>query len=76
MVDYVRISLWQNPVIEKVMLFLLVNEKCYPAQLKNTFQSPLYNFQRAFARLEKGGISVSQSERKKLIYQFNLRYPL
>jgi hypothetical protein len=68
-------SLFGNPIIEKVMFFLLVNEKCYPSQLKNTFQSPLYSFQRALARLEKGGIIVSHSEGKTLIYQFNPRYP-
>lgn len=30
-------SLFGNPIIEKVMFFLLVNEKCYPSQLKNAF---------------------------------------
>jgi hypothetical protein len=68
-------SLFGNPVIEKVLFFLLVNEKCYPSQLKNAFQSPLYSFQRAFARLEKGGIIVNHSEGKTLLYQFNPRYP-
>jgi hypothetical protein len=68
-------SLFGNSIIEKVMFFLLINEKCYPSQLKNIFQSPLYSFQRAFARLEKGGIIISHSEGKTLIYQFNPRYP-
>lgn len=68
-------SLFGNPVIEKVLFFLLVNEKCYPSQLKNAFQSPLYSFQRALARLEKGSVVVSHLEGKTLIYQFNPRYP-
>lgn len=68
-------SLFGNPVIEKVLFFLIVNEKCYPSQLKSTFQSPLYSFQRALSRLEKGGIIVSHREGKTLIYQFNPRYP-
>lgn len=68
-------SLFGNPVIEKILFFLIANEKCYPSQLKNTFQSPLYSFQRAFARLEKGGIIMSYKEGKTLIYQFNPRYP-
>lgn len=68
-------SLFGNPVIEKVLFFLLVNEKSYPSQLKNTFQMPLYSFQRALGRLEKGGIIVSHREGKTLIYQFNPRYP-
>lgn len=67
--------LFGNPVIEKVVFFLLVNEKCYPSQLKNNFQMPLYSFQRALARLEKGGVIVSHREGKTLIYQFNPRYP-
>lgn len=68
-------SLFGNPVIEKVLFFLLVNEKCYPSQLKKAFQSPLYSFQRALARLEKGSVVVSHLEGKTLIYQFNPRYP-
>lgn len=68
-------SLFGNPIIEKVMLFILVNEKCYASQLKKTFQSPLYSFQRALARLEKGGIIASHLEGKTLIYQFDPRYP-
>lgn len=68
-------SLFGNPVIEKVLFFLLVNEKCYPSQLKRTFQSPLYSFQRALGRLEMGGVIVSHREGKTLIYQFNPRYP-
>jgi hypothetical protein len=35
----------------------------------------IYSFQRALARLEKGGIIVSHKEGKTLIYQFNPRYP-
>ena len=68
-------SLFGNPVIEKILFFLIANEETYPSQLKNIFQSPLYSFQRAFARLEKGGAIVSHREGKTLIYQFNPRYP-
>lgn len=68
-------SLFGNPIIEKVLFFLIANEKCYPSQLKNAFQSPLYSFQRGLGRLEKGGIVISHLEGKTLIYQFNLRYP-
>lgn len=68
-------SLFGTPIIEKVLFFLLVNKKCYPTQLKNVFQNPLYSFQRALARLEKGGIIVSYKEGKTLVYQFNPSYP-
>ena len=67
-------SLFGNSVIEKALFFLVVNQKCYPSQLKNTFQIPLYSFQRALKRLEKGGVVASYKEGKTLLYQFNPRY--
>lgn len=68
-------SLFGNAVIEKVLFFLETNQKCYPSQLKDIFGLPLYSFQKALARLEKGGIIVSHREGKTLLYQFNPRYP-
>lgn len=67
--------LFGNPVIEKILFYLVVNQKCYPSQLKKVFQTPLYSFQRALGRLERGGVIVSHKEGKTLIYQFNPRYP-
>lgn len=67
--------LFGNPVIEKVLFYLLVNQKCYPSQLRAVFETPLYSFQMALGRLEKGGLIVSHREGKTLIYQFNPRYP-
>ena len=68
-------NLFGNPIIEKILFYLLVNEKCYPSQLKSVFQSPLYSFQKAFMRLEKGGIVVNTKEGKTLVYTLNPRYP-
>lgn len=68
-------SLFGTPIIEKILFFLVVNNKCYPSQLKEVFQNPLYSFQRALARLEKGGVVMSYREGKTLVYQFNPRYP-
>lgn len=68
--------LFGNTVIEKVLFYLFVNQKCYPSQLKRVFQMPLYSFQRALGRLEQGGIIVSHKQGKTLVYQFNPRYPL
>lgn len=68
-------SLFGSPIIEKILFFLIVNKKCYPSQLREAFQNPLYSFQRALARLEKGGVVVSYREGKTLVYQFNPRYP-
>jgi len=68
-------SLFGNPIIEKILFYLLLNEKTYPTQLRKVFQKPLYSFQRALGRLEKGGIVVSYKEGKTVIYEFNPRYP-
>lgn len=68
-------SLFGNPVIEKILFFILVNERTYPSELKTRFQMPLYSFQRALARLEKGGIIFNRRVGKTLIYEFNPRYP-
>lgn len=68
-------SLFGNSVIEKVLFYLLKNEKCYASELKQVFQKPLYSFQCALGRLEKGGVIVSHRVGKTLIYQFNPRYP-
>jgi hypothetical protein len=68
-------SLFGTPLIEKVLFYLVVNGKCYPSQLMNTFQEPLYGLQRALARLEKGGVIVSYKEGKTRVYEFNPRYP-
>jgi len=68
-------SIFGTPIIEKVLFFMLVNNRCYASQLKEAFQMPLYSFQRALTRLEKGGVLVSYKEGKTLLYQFNPRYP-
>lgn len=68
-------ALFGNPVIEKILFYLIKNKTCYPSQLQKSFLIPLYSFQKALDRLEKGGIIISQKEGKTRIYQFNPRYP-
>lgn len=68
-------SLFGATIIEKILFYILVNKKCYASQLQNTFESPLYSFQRGLARLEEGGVLVSRQEGKTVIYEFNPRYP-
>lgn len=67
--------LFGTAIIEKILFFILINDKCYPSQLQKTFNKPLYSFQRALDRLEKGGVIVCYKEGKTLLYQFNPRYP-
>lgn len=68
-------KLFGNPVIEKVLFYLLQNEKSYGSELARTFALPLYSFQMALQRLEEGGIILAIPQGKTRVYQFNPRYP-
>jgi len=69
-------GLFGNPVIEKILFFLLKNHKTYPSELSQIFAIQIFRFQTAFERLEKGGIVVSYKEGKTRLYQFNPRFPM
>ncbi len=68
-------SLFGNSVIEKILFFLLKNERAYPSQLSQVFEIPLFSCQTALERLERGGIVASHTEGRTRLYQFNPRYP-
>jgi predicted transcriptional regulator len=68
-------KLFGNIVIEKILFYLLANEKGYGKELKEALDIPLYSIQMALSRLEKGGIIVRQAIGKTQVYQFNPRYP-
>lgn len=61
--------------VEKVLFFLLKNERCYGRQLSLVFKQSLSPFQKVLDRLESGGILVSFLVGKTRMYQFNPRYP-
>jgi hypothetical protein len=65
-----------NRNVERILLFLFVNEKCYGTQIQMLLQVPLTPVQKALERLEKGGIIQSHFEGKIRIYQFRSDYPL
>jgi hypothetical protein len=65
-----------NQTVQKVLLFLFVNNKCYGAQLQRLLRTPLTTLQNALARLEKGRIITSYLEGKTKLYQLNPAYPL
>ncbi len=69
-------TLFGSPIIEKILFYLLVNEKGYGSKLRKIFNIPLYSVQRALAKLERGGVVAAQLEGKTRIYRFNPRYPL
>ena len=68
--------LFGNPVIEKILFFLLKNKKTYASELSGVFDIPLFSCQIALERLEKGGILVSYKEGRTRLYQFNPRFPM
>lgn len=62
--------------MERILIFLFVNEKCYGTQLARLTKTPLTPIQKALLRLEKGGIITSYYEGKTRYYQFNPSYPV
>lgn len=69
-------TLFGNKTVEKVLLFLFVNNKCYGTQLHHQLKTPLTPIQKTLLRLEKGGVILSYYEGKTRFYQFNPAYPL
>jgi hypothetical protein len=69
-------KLFGNSTIEKVLFYLLVNETTYATELSQIFSKPLFSFQKALERLEKGGVVVSQTKGKTRLYEMNPRYPM
>lgn len=69
-------ALCGNKNIQKILIFLFVNSKCYGTQLHRQLKTPLTPMQKALARLEKGGIITSYLEGKTRLYRFNPAYPL
>ena len=65
-----------NKNIQKVLLFLFVNNKCYGTQLQRLLKTPLTSLQNALARLEKGKLIISHCEGKTKLYHLNPAYPL
>lgn len=65
-----------NKNVERILLFLFVNSKCYGTQLHRCLKKPLTPLQKALDRLERGGMIISHYEGKTRIYQFDPGYPL
>lgn len=65
-----------NKSVERILLFLFVNEKCYGTQLHRVLGVPLTPIQKALSRLEQGGVITSYFEGKNRVYSFNPVYPL
>lgn len=62
--------------VERILLFLFVNGKCYGTKLQKQLNVPLTPIQKGLERLEKAGIIQSSFEGKTKLYRFNASYPL
>lgn len=69
-------GLFGNKNVQKILIFMFVNGKCYGTQLQRVFETPLTPLQKALSRLEKGGLITSYYEGKTRLYHFNAAYPL
>lgn len=67
--------LFGNPVIEKILFYLLANKHGYASEITRAVGVPLYSIQIALTRLETGGILVRHAQGKTQVYQYNPRYP-
>lgn len=65
-----------NKNVQRILLFLFVNERSYGTELHRSLETPLTPLQKALNRLEKGHLITSHFEGKTKIYQFNPAYPL
>lgn len=69
-------SLMGSKNLEKILFFLLINEKGYGTQLHRMLNTPLTPIQKGFAKLEKAGVLQSFYEGKTRFYRFSPVYPL
>lgn len=69
-------ALFNNQNVERILLFLFVNEKCYATQMQTLLGVPLTPLQKALFRLERDGVIKSHYEGKSRIYEFSPSYPL
>jgi hypothetical protein len=69
-------ALCGNKNVQRILIFLFVNGKCYGTQLHRALKTSLTPVQKALNRLESGRLITSYYEGKTRIYQFNPAYPL
>lgn len=69
-------ALCGNKNVQRILIFLFVNGRCYGTQLHRALKTSLTPIQKALNRLENGRLIISYFEGKTRIYQFNPAYPL
>lgn len=68
-------TLCNNTHIEKILLFLFINQKGYPSQVKKRLDLSLTPLQHAFNKLEQGQVISSYFVGNKKVYELNLQHP-
>jgi hypothetical protein len=69
-------DLFGSQSAERVLLFLLVNERTFATEVQKVLSIPLTPLQSILHKFEKAGILSSQKQGKRIFYQFNSSYPL
>jgi hypothetical protein len=67
-------QLFNSILVEKVLFYMVVNNKCFANELSRAFGNPVFGIQRALTRLENQGILVSTIEGRNRLYHWNPRY--
>ncbi len=62
--------------VERILFFMLINEKCYGTQMHRLLNTSLTPIQKGLSKLEKAGVIQSVYEGKTRYYRFNPVYPL
>lgn len=69
-------ALFSNSHVEKALLFLFINKRAYPSQMKTALKASLTPLQHALKRLESFEVVQSKLVGKNRIYSLNPKYPL
>lgn len=69
-------SLFGSKSIERILLFLLVNETCCASEVQRALPISLTRLQSSIHKLEKAGILLYEITGKKKLFRFNQDYPL
>lgn len=68
--------LFNNRSVERILLFLLVNERCYAHQIHKLLSIPQTPIQHALNKLEQGGLLQKIQDGKISWFTFNKDFPL
>lgn len=69
-------TLFTNQNIERILLFLFVNQKGYGSQIGSLLNAPLTPLQAALNKLERGGYIRSFKDKNKRMFELNINHPL